>query len=96
MKFLVENALSARTNDFGPRASLHDMHEDLVGTLVTLERGSRPIMLVLDVADSMDGIRCFARVMGGPTKGTTFAPLLADLGPFVPLNELLPHDRRSR
>lgn len=93
MKFVVQQEARERSNDFGPKASLHEMHEDLVGTLVVLERGTHPVLQVLDVANSKDGIRCFSRVLNGPTMGTTFAPLLADLGPFVS-NEL-PHDRRT-
>jgi hypothetical protein len=90
--YTVQREGDTKTTPYGPKAERHLMHEDLVGTYVTLERGSRPRLLILDVYEASDGIRCFGRIMTGSARGTTAFFPLDELGPCDYVAPL-PHDR---
>lgn len=90
--YTVQREAEGKTSPYGPKAERHLMHEDLVGTFVTLERGARPRLHVLDVYGTPDGIRCFARIQTGPARGTTAFFPLDELGPCDYVAPL-PHDR---
>lgn len=72
-----------KVNPFGPAEMPHEMREDLAGLHMVLERSGRPVVIILDVHDGRDGLRCFARFITGPARNSTA---------FLPFDELEPTD----